>query len=156
FFIALTAPCALADNIHVQEVERLGWGTVGIPPSGSASIAISPGSGATSGSGKIIYGTPSRGKYLIRLSGGGHGGHFSQNTISLDIDDVRTGSRHFSIQNFKGIYGSYLIPSFPSPTLPSPAQGQGSPLYLGATLTVDQAVREGDYSPSFDIIAFIN
>jgi hypothetical protein len=143
---------ALADfSVALTEVSRLDFGTIGIPPGGSATLTIHPTNSMPTGTATILYGMTNRGQYKLVLSGTG-----PETSMTLDISSVSPGSGHLTLANFTGIYNSTSINSFPSGTLPLPATGAGTVLYLGATATLNAGQSPGNASPSFDIDMILN
>jgi hypothetical protein len=142
-------PTALP-TIHVIEAARLNFGTVAIPASGMEYVEVSPTNQSTHGTGKMLFGGPSRGVYKLTSTGN------DRAAITIDISNVSTGSSNFKLDHFQGIYSSILIRDFPSPTLPMPPHDQGIPLYLGARATVNSAMTPGSLNPTFDIAVVVN
>jgi hypothetical protein len=138
-------------NVTVTEIARMDWGTIGIPAGGSATIILHPNNATPSGTGTIIYGSPSRGQYKLVLSGSG-----TETSMTLDISSISSGSGSLALSNFTGIFGATSVPTFPSGTLALPATGAGTPLYLGATATVTAGQNPASLNPSFDIDIILN
>ncbi|NDF13128.1 MAG: DUF4402 domain-containing protein [Proteobacteria bacterium] len=131
---------ATCQSVIISEVQRMDFATLETSSSPKDITVNYDGSGYT-GSGVVLIGSPSRGGY--QLVGD------PTCTVSLDIENISTGSANVTLDSFKGSYQNLTINSFPSSVLPAP--GAGSVLYLGAKMTY-QNVPEGPISPTFDLV----
>ncbi len=137
-------------TISIVEAGTLTFPTIGIPQSGTSTLAISPMNSSTSGNAEVIYGAASRGVY--HLSSEGEGGV----SISIDVAVTNTGTSGASLGTFKGLYGGTSIDSFPSQSLPIPAPKPSStPLYLGATVSAGPSVHVGSSTGTLAITVFV-
>jgi hypothetical protein len=138
-------------SIRVTEIERMDWGTVAVPPSGTQYVELNPLDQTLKGSGKALFGIPHRGVYKLSAAGNERG------AITIDIANVSTNSADLKLDHFEGVYSSIHIKGFPSPTLPAPEQSpRGTPLYLGARATVDAGMNAKELRPTFDIDVIVN
>jgi len=126
----------------------MGWGTISIPVSGSEYLNLSPANSTTSGTGNVLFGLSSRGEYRLKSSEEGSG------TFTIDIGSISTGSSYLTLDNFRGIYNSTSIDSFPSASFQLPSTS-GEILYLGARETVSAGMTPTTLTPTFDIIIII-
>lgn len=141
--LSLAAPVARAQAL--TQNAQLAFGPLQKPSSGSQTFTIST-AGATSGTGTRLYGTSSAGSYNITRGSLGRG------TITLDIQNISTGSAAVTLGSFTGKWGNTTVASFPTSGLARPGGGGGTTLLLGATLTYTSAVSTGSLSPTFDIV----
>jgi hypothetical protein len=140
-----------ATTIRIAEISRMNWGTLAIPASGTQYVDLNPANQTVQGTGKVLFGAPSRGIYKLTRTGD------MRTCITIDVATASTGSANVKIDRFKGIYSSVLIRDFPSPTLPPPSDGpRGTLLYLGARATVNSAMSAGSLTPTFDINVIVN
>jgi hypothetical protein len=144
----MVSPARAVESCTITTNAALTFGTLGNPASGSNTYTISASGAAASGTGTLLYGTTSRGQYTLKKTG--NGGNFS--TITIDIQNINTGSANVSLGSFRGVYGGAAINSFPASGLAKPGTGQGTTLYLGATATYNSSVGAGSMTPSFDIV----
>ena len=135
------------ETITITEITQLDFSKLDIPASGSQTIIINPSSGGYSGSGTVQSGSPARGEYKIILSGTG-----SSTSITIDIQNISSGSAQLTVDQFTGDYGGTFINSFPRSGLTKPVTSPGTTLYLGATAQYSSGVSEGNLVPSFDIV----
>ena len=141
-------PSLAQASVYITEIDRLNFALLEIPSGGSKHRIIIPASGgAHHGNGVVLMGMPRRGEYFITSPFDSD----ARRTISIDIQNISTGSPALKLRKFKGIYGSRNIESFPAWGLSNPGKG-GKTLYLGASLVYKSAVEERVYHPSFDII----
>lgn len=141
--LSLASPVAHAQAL--TQNTQLVFGALQKPSSGSQTFTVST-AGATSGTGTRLYGTSSAGSYNITRGSLGNG------TITLNIQNISTGSAAVTLGSFTGKWGNTTVASFPTSGLTRPGGGAGTVLLLGATLTYTSAVSAGSLSPTFDIV----
>lgn len=140
-------PAAKASPLYISEVSRLDFAVLEIPSRGRRQhIEIPPDGRGYKGNGEVLSGMPQRGEYFIT-------GPFTEHpqTISINIENVVTGSSELQLDKFKGIYDNRHIGNFPVWGLPSPGAG-GKTLFLGARLEYTSNIAEGTYHPSYNIV----
>lgn len=140
----------LATTAHAQSISQttqLNFATLTKPSSGSQNLTVSTSNGV-SGTGTVLIGTPVAGVYQITRGSLGTG------TITIDIQNINSGSAAVTLNSFKGLWGNNTtINSFPTSGLTRPAGGGGTTLKLGATVTYTSSVPAGTViTPSFDIV----
>ena len=135
------------ESVAITEKDQLDFAQLSIPTAGSENIIINPTTGGFSGTGSVQIGTPTRGKYKLRLSGSG-----SSTSATIDIQNISSGSSAVTISNFTGYYGGSSIGSLPQSGLSKPLIGVGTTLYLGATATYTSSVPATTLVPTFDIV----
>lgn len=146
FLIFLTSlPGHSAFAQAITQNTQFTFGTLQKPASGSHTFTITT-TGTTSGTGTLLFGAVSAGSYQITR------GSLGSSTITLDIQNVSTGSAAATLSNFTGRWRNTNISSFPRSGLTRPATGAGSTLLLGATLTYTSAVTPGSLTATFDIV----
>lgn len=139
---------ARANVTSFSTVTNLAFGSLQIPTT-SHYITI-PSDGSTPTGNYIpIHNNFSNGQYLLI------GDPATDNSLSLDIQNITTGSASLTLSNFTGIYDGTTITSFPVSGLTTP-DNNGLTLYLGATLTYLNSIAEGSYSMSFTIVINFN
>lgn len=129
-------------TITIAEIVPMSFGVLTIPVS-SSYVIVSENGAALSGNAIVINDTSSRGQYTVT-------GTVSQ-TISIDIQNISTGSSALTLDSFKGVLAGQAISSFPITTLSLPAN-VGQTLYLGARLQFTPAVTEQTYTMTFDLV----
>lgn len=138
-------------TIRITEVERMNWGTIAIPASGTQYVELSPVNQTVKGTGTVLFGMPRRGVYKLSSAGD------ECAAVTIDIANVSTGSANLKLDHFQGVYSSIHIKDFPSPTLPTPTKDSGGTLlYLGARATVGSAMAANNLLPTFDINVIVN
>ena len=138
-------------TVKITEVQRMNWGTIAIPPSGTQYLDLSPINQSVTGTGTVLFGSPQRGIY--KLSGSGDGSA----SITIDIANVSSGSSSLKLDHFQGVYSSIYIKGFPSPTLPAPTRmSNATMLYVGARATIASAMTTNSLLPTFDIDIIVN
>lgn len=135
-----------AQTITITEQQPLRFGVLQTPGGAADSFTVDP-SGATSGTGTLLYGTVSQGIYRIRCTANCAGTW----TLAVDVGNVSSGDPHLSITGFTGTYQSFSSFSLPRSGLPRPA-GTGSLLSIGATATYNSSIPAGLLVPTFDIV----
>jgi hypothetical protein len=130
-------------TVTINEDASLSFGTLEIPNSTKNIIIDRDGGMPTGTATLLIDNTTSRGEYTLT------GSDFHP-SISIDIQNVSTGSPELTLNNFKGKYGAVNIDSFPVGGLTLP--GLGTTLYLGATLEFTSQVNVQSYNMSFDLV----
>lgn len=131
-------------TITITPVSDIDFAKPEVPSSPSSNLILPADGGNMTGTGTVIDGIPHRGQVNLFSTGG-------TSTISVDIQNISTGSGAVTLTNFTGIYDGIPISSFPQGALPLP--GTGKTLYLGATLTYTNAVTDGlTLNPTFDLI----
>ena len=145
FFALILVACdSKAATLSVTENATLTFGTLARPTSGTRTITISP-TGGMSGSGELLYGSFQSGAYGIRSNGAA-----PPPTISIEITNIGSGSG-YSVGSFTGEYDGTPIASFPAVGIPTP-DGVTKILKLGATVTYDNSLAVGTFTPTFDIV----
>lgn len=129
--------------VTVAETSQLSFGMLEIPVSGVADITIDQDSGVATGSGSQLRGNSSPGQYLLSSTE-------NSGVVTIDIQNISTGSSALTLSQFKGRYGSQAINSFPASNLAVP--NTGTILNVGAKLTYSAAVLEQAYNMHFDIV----
>ena len=135
-----------SSNVTISETTPLSFGTLYIPTS-STTISISE-TGTIGGTATMFKDTSSNGIYQINGNG-------SNQSITIDIQNISTGNPALTLGSFRGNYGGRTINSFPSNNLPFPANN-GTTLDLGATLSFNQNVSEQTYAMTFNIVVTYN
>lgn len=143
-FFALSLPTTSHAFLTLTETTPLSFGILATPTRSNSRIIVNRDGGAPTGTAIIISDTTNRGEYLIRS-------FFNTQKISLDIQNINTGSSALTLDQFKGRYGTKAINSFPKGRLDNPGSS-GTPLYLGARLQFTNAVQEQTYNMTFDIV----
>ena len=143
---ALALPAA-AQTLDISQTDQLSFGALEQPSGGAQTFTISP-MGGTSGSGSQLYGSTSRGAYLIRNTGPLP----PTSTITIEVVNVNPNASGLTLSDFTGRYNGVDISSFPAVGMTAPAAGASIPLYIGATATYTSAVATGSSTPSFDIV----
>ncbi len=152
FLFLFFATCAVAFSwlppafatITITPVANMDFAMPEVPASPSSNLILPADGGMVTGTGTIIDGIPHRGQVNLFSTAG-------VSTISIDIQNISTGSGAVTLSNFTGIYDGIPISSFPQGALPLPSAGKT--LYLGATLTYTNAVTDGlTLNPTFDLI----
>ncbi len=143
----LSSGALKAQTVTITEQAQLDFAQLERPASGSQRITIDPTTGTYSGTGVVQIGTPARGQYKIKRTGGG-----GTTSCTIDIQNISSGNAAVTIDRFKGDYGGTFINSFPQSGLPRPGTGGGTTLYLGARATYTSSVPVGTLTPSFDIV----
>lgn len=139
----VTLPFLSCAAVTVIETSQLSFGMLEIPVSGVADITIDQDSGMATGSGLLLQGSSSRGQYLLSSTE-------SSGVMTIDIQNVSTGSSALTLSQFKGRYGNQPINNFPASSLAAP--NTGTTLNVGAKLTYSSAVLEQSYNMHFDIV----
>ncbi len=129
--------------LSINETQELNFATLA-KPLGSQTLTVSP-TGVASGSGTILYNNVFNGTYSILSTGG-----TPPPTIEIDIANVQSGSG-YSFSDFKGEYDGTPINSFPAVGLATP-NGVAKILKIGATVTYNNSVAVGTFTPTFDIV----
>jgi hypothetical protein len=129
------------------QVSQLKWGTLQIPAA-STTYTVSGTTGATSGTGTLIYGTPARGQYTI----GKNGNENKCSTLTINVTSANCVAPGCTLSNWTGNYnGANLVGGPPWSGLTMP--GTGKTLYLGATATYTGSATAGSFTPTFTIAA---
>jgi hypothetical protein len=130
-------------TITLTEDTALSFGLLEIP-NATKNIIIDRDGGMPTGTANILIdNSTSRGVYTLT-------GSDAHPSISIDIQNISTGSSELTLNNFKGKYGAVNIDSFPVGGLTLP--GTGTILYLGATLEFTSQVNSQTYNMSFDLV----
>lgn len=141
----LMAHASYADSatVTISEITPLSFGVLEIP-SGTTSITINANGSAPSGNANMISNTSSRAQFNVT-------GNKRNQEVTLDIQNINTGSSALTLSKFKAIFGSQVINNFPISNVSSP-ESNGTTLYLGATLTFNQNLQARFYNMSYDLV----
>jgi len=139
----LTIPLQAFSAVTIVEITPLSFGMLQLPSSGSNNITIDYDSGASTGTATVIHDNATRGQYMFENSD-------SEGLMTIDIQNINTGSSAITLTDFKGRYKGQVINSFPVSGLSIPKAR--AILNLGATLTFTSAVAEDAYVMGFDIV----
>jgi hypothetical protein len=142
---AFAAPPTCSSVPAVSQTSQLNLGTLQIP-STSATFTVNS-SGATSGTGTLLYGTVSNGGFSIS-KGSSNQSHCS--TITINVTGTSCGVSGCTLGSWTGKYGSTTLSGSP-PWTGLALPGNGTNLLLGATATYNSTVRAGNYTPAFTI-----
>lgn len=133
---------ARAEVIAIREVAGMNFAALQVPREGAHSILVYSDKDEYSGSGKVLFGTPNRGEYMIVGD--------EETTATFDIQNIRTGSPYVKLEAFNGFYDGRKIESFPHSGIRLSLKGKI--LYLGAKVTYTNNIIDGGLSPSFDVV----
>lgn len=147
--ILLLTGLSVVGAAHAQTITQstqLNFATLTKPSSGSQNLTVSTSNGV-SGTGTVLIGTPVAGVYQITR------GSLGNSTITLDIQNISSGSAYVTLSAFTGLWGNTTLNSFPASGLTRPRGGAGTTLKVGATVTYTSSVPAGTViTPSFDIV----
>jgi hypothetical protein len=130
------------------QVAQLNWGTLQIPAA-STTFTVSGTTGATSGTGTLLFGSPGRGQYTISA---GSSSESHCNTLTINVAPTNCVAPGCTLGTWTGSYNGTALSGAPPWTgLAMPATGKT--LYLGATATYTSAATAGTYAPTFTISA---
>ena len=142
FFLAMY-PLAAFATVTISPITELFFGTLETPTIASSDITLDRDTVSGTGSMIVIHPTYSRGEYLLTSTE-------NSGTVTIDIQNINTGSSALVLSNFKGRYGGQAIDSFPASGLSAP--NNGTTLYLGAKLTATPPIQESNPVMSFTIV----
>src|SRR5262245_49386982 len=100
-FLAQTLFAAV--SLSISDTTKMDFATIAIPSSGSQNLVLNPSSSAETGTGTRLYGVPSRGVYSLKRSGNGN------NSITIDIMNIISGSANLTLDAFTGVYNGTSI-----------------------------------------------
>ncbi len=94
--LSFGGPALAATTFSATEVTKLTFGVLQKPTSGTQTFTIDS-QGPTSGTGTVLYGTPTPGQYTLTCTGTCTG------TVTLDVQNINSGNANVTISNFQGI-----------------------------------------------------
>jgi hypothetical protein len=148
-FALLTVPLgsggSLAQIFSIAENSRLTFGTLQIPASGNETFRIFSNTGATTGTGTLLYGSPARAAYTIACVSSCAGSW----TATISIANVTSGNGSVVLGNFRGTLPGYTdaVPPFSVSSASFPIT-----LYLGLQIAYSATVPAGPVAPAFDLV----
>jgi hypothetical protein len=143
-FCCINGRICFAATYTVTQNQELSFGIFQIPP-GFRSYTVQY-TGASFGSGTLLYGIPAPGDYTIKCTSG------CGSSISIDLQNVSSNCTGLSIFNKLINYNNGEFTNAPPGSGLSDPGGSGKDLKLGATAGFDSTVPTAACTPTFDIV----
>ena len=141
FFCFLSFP--LHAKINIQESQRLVFPQVERPQSAQETVEVTTGGNVgSSTTASVINYQQANGLYIISSNNN------NRKDISININNISTPAG-ISVDQFIISYKGSSYSNFPVFDLPDPAGG--SDLKIGAVISIDSTLQEGDFSFSYDL-----